>query len=461
MKYNNKQLIDIKRKNPWWRARSLIEEDEKIRELGTLKYQYNFPELELLNLKLSGIYTIRGPRQIGKSTAIKQIIKKLLIEAGVEPLSVFYLSCEGLRTDRDLYRFIDEYLDDAPASGILYLFLDEITFVDEWQRAIKELADDGRLSRAVVILTGSDMIDLKKNAELMPGRRGKSDVLDIYLLPLKFREFLSLVEPDILKLDLAGALKGISRFQVNFLHYLICGGIPLAINEYFTGMRMPTYIYELYRSWIVGDILKKGKSEAIFDSIVANLIRCFTTPISWYKLGKESHLMSHAAAMDYVELLERMFVLRKLECLDINSRQPILRKNKKIYFSDPLIFDALHARVDGFSEESFTHAKQWMDDTVNLSKKIEQVVVSGLCSVHDHVFYWAGKNGEVDAVVKHSGGRLSFHEVKYQRRVSTGEFSWFSKAFPKEQLTVYTKVDYENSENVTCVPVSLALAGVV
>lgn len=456
---NEDILLKIKQKNPWWQSARLIEEDEKLSELALLTYPYTFSELKNLDIFEPGVYTIRGIRQIGKSTIIKQIIKRLLSEEKVEPRSIFYFSCESIHEHGELYKVIQTFLSEISPSKKNFIFVDEITFVDEWQRAIKELADDGEISKSTVILTGSDMIDLKRSSELMPGRRGKASVYDINLMSLGFREFLRLLEPELLDMKTADALKNRDKFQKYFDHYLLCGGIPKVINEYFLGDRhfLPSYIYEMYRSWIIGDILKAGKSEQIFESIVSYLMKTLTKPVSWYKIGKESNLVSHAAAMDYVELLERMFVSIILEMIDPNSKLPVFRKNKKIFFSDPLIHDALRTLVDGFSEESWSYSKRWIDDPQNLSYKVEQVAISNYSRKNKHVFYWAGDK-EIDIVVKLSDRELEFCEVKYQNNVSAREFLWFSKVFPKSGLTVLTKRDYEIFENIKCIPICIALA---
>lgn len=457
---NSDLLLKLKRKNLWWQSPLLIEEDEKLKELASLRYPYRFPEISGIDLGMSGIYTIRGLRQIGKSTAIKGMIRSLLLEEKVAPGAVFYFSCDGIHSHEVLFEVIDAYLSEvAPQSGQLFIFIDEITFVEEWQRAVKELADEGRLARAAVVMTGSNMIDLKRSAELLPGRRGKAAMHDVQLHPLGFGQFVRLIDPALGGLTVADALGRIGRFQELFDHYLLCGGIPQAVNVYFEGglHSLPPYIYEIYRSWILGDILKARKSEAVFESIVAYLLKSLTTPVSWYKLGKESHLVSHSAAMDYVELLERMFVLLRLEMIDPSSRRPVFRKNKKIYFADPLIHDALRALVDGFTEESWASSRRWIDDAGNLAKKVEQAVMADLCREHGKAYYWAGEK-EMDAAVKVPGGRLDFHEVKYQGRVSASEFSWFPKVFPGAPLTVYTRRDFENAGPVRCVPVCLALS---
>jgi predicted AAA+ superfamily ATPase len=53
-----------------------------------------------------------------------------------------------------------------------YIFLDEVTFVDGWWRAVKARIDDGSLLDSSVTVTGSASMGLLKQREMFPGRRG-------------------------------------------------------------------------------------------------------------------------------------------------------------------------------------------------------------------------------------------------------------------------------------------------
>ncbi len=129
MRYNTDNILFLQRKNPWWSNVSLIEVDEKLQELKSLKYQYHFSQLDRINLKDPGIYTIRGIRQIGKSTAIKILVKQLLLSDKVDPKSIVYFSCESIHDDRELFALIDAYLKNIAQSSHAFIFIDEITSV--------------------------------------------------------------------------------------------------------------------------------------------------------------------------------------------------------------------------------------------------------------------------------------------------------------------------------------------
>ena len=65
------------------------------------------------------------------------------------------------------------------------------------------------------------------------------------------------------------------------------GGIPLVINEYEMNGSIPNYIFDLYYSWMIGDILKEGKSEQSMKELMKSILISYTTPVSWDFTGKE------------------------------------------------------------------------------------------------------------------------------------------------------------------------------
>ena len=143
-----------------------------------------------------GIYTIRGPRQIGKTTFIKLFIRKL-IEDDINTLRILFFTCDMIKDNSELVDIIKIYLQSFNISKNerTYIFIDEITMVNNWQSAIKYLVDIGLIVNAVVILTGSSAYDLKVSSERMPGRRGEGK--DLLFLPLTFNEYLKAIGIEI------------------------------------------------------------------------------------------------------------------------------------------------------------------------------------------------------------------------------------------------------------------------
>ena len=144
---------------------------------------------------------IFGPRQVGKSTALVLLIKRLLEEERVNPKSIFYFSCDKLADYRELDEIIGEYIKFKRANNISssFIFLDEITYPREWYRALKSRIDRGDFRNDVLIVTGSLSMSAKREIETFPGRRGGGKNLLMLLLP--FSKYAELFNVDIPKGD--------------------------------------------------------------------------------------------------------------------------------------------------------------------------------------------------------------------------------------------------------------------
>jgi predicted AAA+ superfamily ATPase len=129
-------------------------------------------EIEEISLEPFSLNFLYGPRQVGKTTLVKLLVLRLLER--VEPEAVFYFSCDPLSDYEELLEVLREYLRARRLGQPSYVFLDEVTFVREWYRAVKHLIDAGRLRSSVVTVTGSSSLWVERAAETFPGRRGTS-----------------------------------------------------------------------------------------------------------------------------------------------------------------------------------------------------------------------------------------------------------------------------------------------
>ena len=88
--------------NPWWEDKKNIENDVHIKKLKGLKYIYEPQLFKSSDLKEDAVYTLRGARQVGKTTLVKLIIKDLL-DRSINPRNIFYYSMDLVKDDRELF----------------------------------------------------------------------------------------------------------------------------------------------------------------------------------------------------------------------------------------------------------------------------------------------------------------------------------------------------------------------
>ncbi|ALM74798.1 ATP-binding protein [Thermococcus barophilus] len=141
------------------------------------------PRKEIL-IKEGSVTLLRGIRRAGKSFYIKTMIKRLISD-GVAPRRVVYIPCDRFRR-REVKGFIDEL---RLRQGELYVFLDEITYLDGWRLLLKELGEEG----VTTVATGSNPVEMKREAELLPGEGHRGE--RVLLQPPELQGIRAVYEP--------------------------------------------------------------------------------------------------------------------------------------------------------------------------------------------------------------------------------------------------------------------------
>lgn len=450
--------------NPWWKGKEHIDDDRHLRNYFGLKYRWVPPILKEVELIPGNIFTIRGPRQVGKTTLVKLMIKSL-IEDGVNERSIFYATCDIILDFKELLELIREYIEFAQFGNMVekYIFLDEISGIENWQKAVKLLVDSGELENTCLVLTGSHTLDIKHGFERLPGRTGKFGK-EYLLLPLKFSEFISLVKPEIhahietvTKFSIEkfneavnSALPFENEIKVLFNQYLMIGGFPLAINEFYAENEIPEYIYELYTRWVIGDITKWGKQEKILKQMLRTAILKQGTAVSWDSFSKDAEIKSHKTVSSYAEDLENMFVFFVLYFIDLNKKAADYNKNKKVYFFDPFIHHMFN-RMLYLKEPEITPALIEAVAVVHFARSAQQMIP--YAKPNEVAFYWKNKK-ETDIVLRTKEDLFAV-EVKYQKKISKEDFGSLHRF--KEGI-IASKATLKIGDKYSVVPIHILLA---
>lgn len=165
-------IQDIRRMNPWWEAQPMPQLPQTRRHLVNIMRRR-------LNLRLAPIVVVRGPRQIGKTTAQLQLLSDLLNE-GNPPSNILRVQCDDLpelmKLSEPLLRLIDWFecavlkktLNAAARSGErTYVFLDEVQNLPDWATQLKSLVDS---SSTQVVVTGSSALRIELGRDSLAGR---------------------------------------------------------------------------------------------------------------------------------------------------------------------------------------------------------------------------------------------------------------------------------------------------
>ena len=135
-----------------------------------------------------------GVRRSGKTYILYETIQKLRSE--VDPRNIIYINFEDYRlfgiTVCDLSSLIDAYFELFPQKRKkkIYLFLDEIQEVPDWEKFVRRIYDD---LNAQIFVTGSSSKLLSK--EIASSLRGRSITYEVF--PLSFKEYLQFRDIEI------------------------------------------------------------------------------------------------------------------------------------------------------------------------------------------------------------------------------------------------------------------------
>lgn len=175
--------------NPWWTGRPGP-------ELPTFR---RWPFERLLRLAKKGITpaaVLRGPRRVGKTVLLRQIIESLLADK-VDPRRILYLPFDELPAMRKVQepvlaisRWFEEQIlgktfnEAGRKHEPAYLFFDEVQNLDAWAPQIKNLADNHSVR---LVVTGSSSLRIEAGRDSLAGR-----ITTLDLGPLQLREIAEL-----------------------------------------------------------------------------------------------------------------------------------------------------------------------------------------------------------------------------------------------------------------------------
>lgn len=362
-------------------------------------------DLVFSNLKATNkIILVLGARQVGKTTLIKDIGKKLEADGK----NILYLNCDIEEEIRSVNTTSIVLLEQL-LKGVDVLFIDEAQRLDNPGLTLKIIHDN--FLKVKVLATGSSSFDLKnKLSDPLTGR-----YLDYTLYPFSLTEVLGKgpINLSLLK----------NRSDALLPQFLIFGFYPGIYLEPNSGQK-EILLEKIVESYLFKDILSFERiknSQAIKD----------LTKALAYQIGSEvnenelaSRLkIDRKTVVSYLDILEKSYVIVRLYPYSKNPRREI-GKNYKIYFTDLGIrnsligdFNSVQLRADlGFLWENFLFIER-MKLTANFGKSASY-------------YFWRNYGGaEVDYIEKGSSSPMQAFEFKYSNKnLSKGTRS-FSKKY--------------------------------
>ena len=265
------------------------------------------------------IKVITGIRRCGKSYLLFKLYYDYLLSVGVDKSRIIKIELdseeyEELTDAKKLGAYVREQIKD---SGMYYVFLDEVQFVEGFERVLNGL---NRISNLDIYVTGSNSKFL--STDILTEFRGRGDEVRVY--PLSFSEFVSAFEGDK---------------EEAWNEYFTYGGLPLILSRR-TDEQKSKYLNDLFEKVYFADIIERNnlQKDNVLEALVnilASSVGSLTNPTNIANTFESNGIkgVSDKTISLYINYLLEAFLINKAERYDIKGKKYISTPSK-YYFSD-------------------------------------------------------------------------------------------------------------------------------
>ncbi len=358
------------------------------------------------NLFKRKIIIIYGARQVGKTTLVRQILKK-------RPENSVYLNCDepdiraafAGKTSTELKAFL---------GGAKLVILDEAQRIKDIGLTLKLMTDS--FPKLQIIATGSSSFDLSnKIIEPLTGRK-----YEFYLYPLSLEELAQTY----------------TALEVDRLleQRIVLGMYPEIV---FSGRDAEGKLKSIAQSYLYKDILQfqNIKNAEAVEKLLQALALQIGNEVSYNELAQMTGIDKNTAA-SYIRVLEQAFVIFRLGPFSRNLRNE-LKKLRKIYFYDTGVRNALINNLNPLNLRQDTGAL-WENFIIS-----ERIKRNRNHNVEKNIYFWRTREGKEIDYVEESGGQIGGYEIKWKNDTYKAP-KLFMETYPGSTVKLVNKKNYRD-----------------
>lgn len=278
---------------------------------------------------------LAGIRRCGKST-ILEMLRDELLSRGIDENHIITRKYTGEEydetfTSKKMFEELKSFMVD---DGKYYFLLDELQEISGWEKVVNTLLEDFDTD---IYVTGSN--SKLMSSEISTYLTGRYITIPVYTL--SFKEYLTFKN---------NPNKSEKEHLQDYIRY---GGFPLIASGNFDEKSTYGIVEDIYNSVVVNDITKKHSIVNIdmFNRVVRFIIENVGKTFSANSIAKflksEKRTISVEAIYNYLEWLEKAFVIYRCKRYDLQGKN-VLKTQEKFYLADQSIKYALY----GFSPTS-------------------------------------------------------------------------------------------------------------
>jgi len=334
------------------------------------------------------IIVLTGIRRSGKSTLLKLEMKDLANDR--EKKELVYINFEDPRfsgnlTTNTLDMIFEAYRENINPHGEVYLFLDEVQYVDGWEKWVRTAHE---LKKAKIYVTGSSSKLL--SGEIATSISGRYLQLDVY--PLTFCEFLVFNSIECRNIsDYSVNRVAINRLFTNYLKY---GGFPriASVEEDLKKEELMSY----FNTILLKDILARFRLRN-FDMLKKLVEYLLTNDTKQNSIHRVSRALkySYETVDDYINYSKQVYMFFELRNFNYSLKKQLV-SDIKYYTIDTGFVNAV----------SFSFSE-------NIGRLYENVVFNELIRRGKNIFFLNENNIECDFIVKEGTNIIAAYQVCY------------------------------------------------
>ncbi len=351
------------------------------------------------------LLVIVGPRQVGKTTLMKQVLN-------FPNDTVLLLNCDN--PDDRLG------LQETTVSSLRSLIGDfKLVVIDEAQRVsnigltLKILADE--FPEVQVLASGSSALELANSIkEPLTGRKR-----EFQLYPISTQELCEHTSP---------------REELRLLEKrLVFGFYPEVINHPADAQEV---LQEISSSYLYKDILslQEVRKPAILQKLLLALALQVGSEVTFNDLGNTVGIDKETAEK-YLDLLEKAFVIFRLNSFSRNMRREI-KKSKKIYFWDNGVRNAI---INNFNSLELRTDKGALWENFLISERMKYLSYH---RIYTNVYFWRTTTGKEIDWLEEREGKLFAFEAKWNPERRARLPLGFEEAYPNTEFRIVHRENY-------------------
>lgn len=365
---------------------------------------------EILNILQNRLFKqkaiiITGPRQAGKTTLIKLLLNQIS-----QPYVWFNADEPNVP---GLFRSIASYELKNLIGKNKIMVIDEAQRIKGIGLTLKLIVDT--IPDVQVIATGSSSFDLLDEInEPLTGRK-----FEYQLYPFSFSELTK--------------ENGLLEEKRLMNHRLVFGSYPDVVNNPDDAMETLNWLADsyLYKDLFRVESIKK-------PDLIIKLLQLLS-----YQVGNEvsynelaQNLSSDPKTIEkYIGLLEKTFVIFRLQALSRNLRNEV-KKTRKVYFYDNGIRNAI---INNYNP---IHTRQdvgvlWENYLIS-----ERIKLAANHRIHANRFFWRTKLQQEIDYIEERGGKMWAYEFKYNPSKTAFLSKTFINAYPEHNFQLINSENY-------------------